>query len=140
MQGDRRFSSVNNPQKQRIKNQQHYLEITRAVQEDLLTSEEELSAIASTTTLTQPSKLDYLWSICEKSQERSKLILSDSLQIPFYLPQNKVVYEKSEVLVEREKKRLEFLIQRDLKELLPGKVKDLDTLLPAKVKLSPREQ
>ena len=140
MKGQRKFSeSINEQQQQRIKNQQHYLEITKAVEDDLRISEEELSVIESTTSLAQPSKLDYLWNICENSKERSKLILPDSLHTPFYLPQ-KMVYEKSDLQLEREKKRLEYLIQRDLKELIPGKIKDLDSLLPAAAKISPREQ
>jgi hypothetical protein len=84
--------------------------------------------------------MDVFWDLCEARKHKVKLILSDSLETPFYLPQRRNLFEKSEEEMVREQKRIEFMTKRDLQVMLPMRKQNIDAFLPRSTKLSPRDE
>lgn len=71
-------------------------------------------SIASATAFRQNRVVDRLWSFCESTVGTSKLILADSLTIPFYMPIPKGPKPKTEVDVAREQARMEYIAKREI--------------------------
>jgi hypothetical protein len=117
-----------------------YLELSSLLNDDLLQSEKALEKIKTATASGEPSKMDVFWELCEAKKHKVKLILSDSLETPFYLPQRKNLFDKSEEEMIREQKRIEFMTKRDLQAMLHMRKQNIDAFLPSGTKLSPRDE
>jgi hypothetical protein len=133
-------SPVRNETDPRFQTKDDHTEISKKIKDQLLHSERELRKTQGEVGLEEPSKLDYLWDLCEGSTERTKLVLADSLEVPFYLPPKKNFFGQTPEQIAREQKRVEYLIKRDLKEMVPHRAKTLEAVLPPSLKLTPREQ
>jgi hypothetical protein len=134
------FKKSKNEKEERFHAKEDYIEVSQKIKHALIQSEKELLAKKVEAISEEPSKLDVLWDLCEYSTDRTKLILADSLSVPFYLPPKKLAFGRTPEQLEREQKRIEFIVKRDLKEHVPNKAKNIETLLSAVDNLSPRER
>jgi len=102
---------------------------------------ESLLPIASSPTTKRDwqSKVDRLWSVCESSTANAKLLLSDSLLQPFYLPRPKGNKPKTEADVLREQQRYERIALREVYE--SQKQSGMSAkLIPSAARLSAKEE
>lgn len=84
--------------------------------------------------------LNRLWKFCESTESSVKLVLPDSLVVPYYLPRPKgMLAEQDPKLKEREQRRLVVMTTREVQSKMNRQTKS-NYYLPHATKLSPREE